>query len=104
MEQNKIPFDEQIEKAVLGAIMQNNEVLLNLTNSLKSNSFYLKKHREIYQVMLDLLEESSPIDEIILGEKLDQKGILEDCGLIELLCSPLYLQRRIILGKSFLCE
>ena len=89
MEQNKIPFDEQIEKAVLGAIMQNNEVLLNLTNSLKSNSFYLKKHREIYQVMLDLLEESSPIDEIILGEKLDQKGILEDCGsylyLIELL-------------------
>ena len=90
-QQTKIPFDEQIEKAVLGAIMQNNEVLLNLTSSLKSNSFYLKKHRDIYQVMLDLFEESSPIDEIILGEKLNQKGILEDCGsylyLIELLDS-----------------
>ena len=41
--------------------------------------------------MLDLFEESSPIDEIILGDKLNQKGILEDCGsylyLIELLDS-----------------
>ena len=87
--QTKVPFDELIEKAVLGAIMQNNEVLLNLTNSLKTGNFYLKKHRDIYQVMLDLFEESSPIDEIILGEKLNQKGILEDCGsylyLIELL-------------------
>ena len=92
-QQTKIPFDEQIEKAVLGAIMQNNEILLNLTPSLKSNNFYLKKHRDIYQVMLDLFEESSPIDEIIriLGDKLNQKGILEDCGsylyLIELLDS-----------------
>ena len=87
--QTKVPFDELIEKAVLGAIMQNNEVLLNLTNSLKTGNFYLKKHRDIYQVMLDLFEESSPIDEIILGEKLNQKGILEDCGsylyLVELL-------------------
>ena len=61
--QTKVPFDELIEKAVLGAIMQNNEVLLNLTNSLKTGNFYLKKHRDIYQVMLDLFEESSPIDE-----------------------------------------
>ena len=40
-QQTKIPFDEQIEKAVLGAIMQNNEILLNLTPSLKSNNFYI---------------------------------------------------------------
>ena len=87
-QQTKIPFDEQIEKAVLGAIMQNNEILLNLTPSLKSNNFYLKKHRDIYQVMLDLFEESSPIENYF-RRKLNQKGILEDCGsyfyLLELL-------------------
>ena len=38
--QTKVPFDELIEKAVLGAIMQNNEVLLNLTNSLKTGNFF----------------------------------------------------------------
>ena len=82
-------FDEQTEKVVLGAILQDNHVLVDIANIIDVNAFYLKKHRHIYQTMLEIFQQSGPIDEVILGDKLDQKGVLADCGsylyLLELL-------------------
>lgn len=84
-------FDEQVEKAVLGSILQNNQVLVDLAFHLEKKAFYLNKHQYIYQIMLEIFQDSGPIDEIIVAEKLDQKGLLNECGgysyIIELLDS-----------------
>ena len=80
MQKPVLPFDEQVEKAVLGAILQRNDNLIELASSLKENDFYISKHKYIYRAMLEYLEQSKSIDEVTIAHNLDQKNLLAECG------------------------
>ncbi|PWU06160.1 MAG: replicative DNA helicase [Verrucomicrobia bacterium] len=43
-------------------------------------SFYKPAHQTIYQVFLELYKENSPVDEVILSDRLKAKGLLEVVG------------------------
>jgi len=88
-----IPKDLDAEQAVLGSIIENNDVLGNLASILTPNSFYNVAHQHIYRAMIDLAEMSYPIDEVLLGDQLKSLSQLEEIGgyayLAELVeCSP----------------
>ncbi len=75
-----IPHNFEAEQAVLGAIILNNDTLNSVINILTPNSFHEENHRYIYRAILEISEEKKPIDEIIIGEKLEEIGRLEQIG------------------------
>ncbi len=58
------------EKALLGAIMLRPECMYDITDLVSSASFYVDKHRIIYQAMHDLFSKSDPIDVLSVSARL----------------------------------
>ncbi len=75
-----IPQDFEAEQAVLGAIIENNDVLAETAVILASASFFSVPHQHIYRAMLELMETDQPIDEVLLGDQLKSLSQLEDVG------------------------
>lgn len=68
------------EKAVLGSIMLRKDAIEEVEDVISPESFYVDKHRMIYQAMLDLHLKHEPIDMLSLSTKLREKKQLEKVG------------------------
>jgi replicative DNA helicase len=84
-----LPHNIDAEKAVLGAILVNNENYYRVLESLKPEDFYLGSHRVIYRKMVDLIEKSKAIDLVTIQDELDRSSQLEAAGGIAYLASLL---------------
>jgi len=76
----EMPNDTEAEKAVLGAILLNNEALAVARVSLEPEHFFSNKYRRIFVAMIDLDEGGSEIDAVTLGSELKRRGELDQCG------------------------
>ena len=76
------PHSLEAEQSVLGAILLSERVMYTLVieESLKGDDFYRDRHRLIYEAMLDLYNESEPIDVITVSDKLESRGQLDQVG------------------------
>lgn len=74
------PQHIESEQALLGAIMLRTESLYDIGDILSPESFYVEKHRLIYEAMLDLFRKREPIDMLTLATRLDERGQLEAIG------------------------
>src|SRR5579864_2677720 len=70
----------EAERAVLGAILLENDLYKQASESLKPDDFSRDSHRRIYLGMADLAESLRPIDPITLSEELDRNRELETIG------------------------
>ncbi len=81
LESGKIaPQSPEMEEAVLGAILIDKDGLPVIAELLTPNSFYSKNHQIIYQTILDLYNESEPIDVLTLTRRLRKNGTIETVG------------------------
>ncbi|GGZ14797.1 replicative DNA helicase [Echinicola pacifica] len=69
-----------LEEAVLGALMLEKEAITAVVDILKPDSFYKDAHKEIYDAILLLFNESEPIDMLTVTNKLRKTGKLEVSG------------------------
>ncbi|MDR0420312.1 MAG: replicative DNA helicase [Prevotellaceae bacterium] len=69
-----------LEEAVLGSMMIEQDLFIDLQNILKPESFYKDAHKKIYGVMQELAATQNPIDLLTVIEKLKAHGILNDVG------------------------
>ena len=76
----KLPASVEAEKAVLAAILLNDENLTLVTDILKSSDFSLKQHQLIYQAIIDLAQSNKKLDLLVLQDYLDTKNLLDACG------------------------
>ena len=53
------PQNIDAEKCLLGAILINEEALVNVASVVKPQDFYDKKHSEIFNSMIDLFERAT---------------------------------------------
>src|SRR3712207_6740573 len=76
------PHSIEAEQSVLGAVLLSERVMypLVIEESLKPDDFYRERHRLIFEAMLDLYNESEPIDVLTVTEHLRSKGLLEQVG------------------------
>ena len=74
------PQDIESEKALLGAIMLKPQGLDEVVDIIVSESFYVDKHRIIFNAMVNLSEKNEPIDLLSLSTKLRAKKLLEKVG------------------------
>ncbi len=70
----------ELEQAVLGALMIDNDALSNSIELLKPESFYQTEHQKIFSAIEDLFNNTQPVDILTVTNLLKQKGDLKDVG------------------------
>jgi replicative DNA helicase len=68
------------EQAVLGSIMLRKEGMHEVEDIITPESFYVGKHKMLFQAMLDLSLKNEPIDILSLSTKLNEKKLLDMIG------------------------
>lgn len=74
------PHNIESEASVLGALMLDQEAIIQVADFLEPDDFYLKTHQIIYETMLSLYRQGDPIDVIGLTNRLKEKKQLENVG------------------------
>src|SRR3989344_3969559 len=74
------PQSIESEQAVLGSIMLRKDAMHEVEDMVSPDSFYVEKHKKIFQAMLDLSLKNEPIDMLSLSTKLAEKKQLEQIG------------------------
>src|SRR5438876_8998197 len=72
-----LPASVDTERLVLGSILLNDAVYLQVAGALSPEDFSLEKHRRIYGRMRDLYGRGERIDRVTLAEELMKQGQLE---------------------------
>jgi replicative DNA helicase len=76
----KLPASADAEKAVLAAILLNDENLTLVSDILKASDFSLKQHQVIYQAIVDLAQANKKLDLLVLQDYLETKKLFEASG------------------------
>ncbi len=74
------PQNQEAEESLLGAILIDNENLLDILEVLTPADFYKSAHGVIFSAITELFNEDEPIDLITLSNKLREKGEFEKAG------------------------
>lgn len=74
------PQNLEAEQSVLGALLIDKEAMVKIADTLNSDDFYREAHRIIFDSIVELYEQRSPIDFLALGNKLEEKGVLSRVG------------------------
>jgi replicative DNA helicase len=82
-----LPASPDAEKAILGAIILENDLANEALSDMKAEHFYLDAHRRIFQRISDLSEVGRPIDTLTLAEELGRNKELESVGGVAYLSS-----------------
>jgi len=72
-----LPSNPDAERYVLGSILLNDTLYLQVAGLLEPDDFILEKHRRIFARMKDLYERGSRIDRVTLADELMKQGQLE---------------------------
>lgn len=79
------PQDRELERAILGALLIEQEAYMQVSEILKPATFYEKRHQIIYEAIQRLNFEQKPVDILTVTHQLDTTGKLEEAG------GPFYL-------------
>lgn len=74
------PQSLEAERALLGALLLKPDAIHDVSDLIRSDSFYAEKHRIIFNAMRELSERGEPIDQVTLSERLNSQGLLERAG------------------------
>lgn len=105
------PQNVEMEQSILGAILQNNDAIVRLADTLQEEDFYHDAHKWLYRAMLDLFQENVPIDVLTVNEWLKKKDRLDTIGgpaylaeLVELVPTAAHVDyhARVVREKSIL--
>ncbi len=75
-----LPANTDAERAVLAAILLNDENLTLVSDVLKPSDFFIRQHQLIYQVITDLAQANQKIDLVVLQDALSKAKVLEEVG------------------------
>ncbi|MHC4861065.1 MAG: replicative DNA helicase [Planctomycetota bacterium] len=74
------PQDLQAERAVLGSVLIDNEVLGDVLTLLDRRDFYRTSHQVIFGSITELFDRGEAVDVVILRDELQRTGNLEKAG------------------------
>jgi replicative DNA helicase len=81
------PHSHEAEEALLGSILLNNRVLIDIATLVSQEDFYRSGNRIIYEHMARMWENGDPIDILTLQESLKSEQVLDRVG------GPVYLDQ-----------
>lgn len=74
------PQAPDVERAVLGAMLLDNQAIGRAVEILDESCFYDSSHRKIFQAICALFERNEAADQITVAEELKKRGVLEETG------------------------
>ena len=74
------PNSLEAEQAILGGLLLNNSAWDDVAERVGARDFYRKAHRQIFEVIAQLVEEENPCDPVTVSQALTQLGQLEGIG------------------------
>jgi replicative DNA helicase len=74
------PHDAQAEKAVLSAILLDNEAVHEIAGELRPDDFYVPAHRRLFEAMVSLKDANQPVDITTLSDYLKSRDLLDSIG------------------------
>jgi replicative DNA helicase len=83
------PYNDDAERAVLGAVMLDKEALGIAMENVDIDNFYKMEHRAVFEVMCKLYENDQAIDGITVAEELEKQNKLARLGGVDFLATLL---------------
>jgi replicative DNA helicase len=74
------PQSLEAEQATLGAMLMEREAIARVVDLLEPDDFYNPQHQMLYRAMVDLFNDSEPVDLVTLQARLQDRGQLEQVG------------------------
>ncbi len=75
-----MPFSNEAEQSVLGAIYLDRDCIPDVMGIVRAEDFYISRHRELYEAIIELYNSGKPVDLVTLKEHLTLRGSLEKIG------------------------
>ena len=70
----------ELEQAVLGALMIDNESLSDSIDALREEYFYKSEHQKIFKAIINLFNQTQPVDILTVSEELKRMGEIDSVG------------------------
>ncbi|NBS41759.1 replicative DNA helicase, partial [bacterium] len=74
------PQNLEAEQSLIGSILIDQEAMLKIGDIIHAEDFYRDSHRIIFDCVLDLYERHDPIDILTVGNRLEEKGKIQQIG------------------------
>lgn len=74
------PHNIEAEQSVLGAMILENDIIFEVAEVLNGDEFYKEAHKILYSVILEIYNDSKPVDMITLVDTLKSRDLLEAIG------------------------
>ena len=74
------PHNDEAERGVLGALLIDPHRIPDVTELLRDDDFFSKKHGQIFEALVGLNDRGEPVDMITVGERLLGAGCLQQIG------------------------
>lgn len=74
------PHSAEAEASVLGALLLDKDAVIAVAEFLSPDDFYDERHKDIYEAILSLYEERTPVDVLTVSEKLKKQKDLKKVG------------------------
>lgn len=95
-----IPFSIEVEEAVLGAILNDPRVFVELAAFMQPEHFFIVRHRDIFDAMLRIHERREPIDLLTVKTEIGDLGAIGgEEYLYRLLKAPTYGENVVVYGR-----
>ena len=74
------PRSQEAERSVLGSMLRDNNVIGNVVQIVRADSFYEDAHQKLFQAIVGMYDKGDPVELVSLGEALIQLKQVEDVG------------------------
>ncbi|HIV85976.1 MAG TPA: replicative DNA helicase [Candidatus Monoglobus merdigallinarum] len=78
-----MPFSNEAEQAVVASIIINREIIPDVVGIISASDFYIDRHRELFETVVELFNRGVEINYVSLKEALEKRGSLESVGGLE---------------------
>lgn len=75
-----MPHSLEAEQALLGCLLLDTRIQVEVSAYLKEEDFYAESHKNIYHAMLDIIRKNLPVDLVTLTDALEKLGTLKEAG------------------------
>ena len=80
MNLGEMPHSLEAEQALLGCLLLDTRIQIEITVFLKEEDFYAESHKYIFHAMRDIISRNQPVDMVTLTDTLEKQGELEQAG------------------------
>ncbi len=81
----EMPHSLEAEQALLGCLLLDTKIQVEVAGTIKENDFFAESHRQIFSAMESIIIANQPVDLVTLSDVLEKRGILESVGGIDYL-------------------